>query len=213
MWALAPSVRHAEDILPPLGPIPQNATGPPTAPTEITKSNPSNHDVHLQTNVLSPPQSHQPISPSHFPNDHHDTTHRDIKYLEQLLESSLATVAAIPFSGNTLADILTPRAYDTYKALHALAALDMPTSSTTTRGSNFRRSTFSDIGNDCPHSSNRSPPLPNSSLAIPRTGRIHLQLSMSAEYVIHFSWAGLAAVCCLFLFLFNLPRLWERIFM
>jgi hypothetical protein len=121
------------------------------------------------------------------------------------LDSSLATVAAIQFSGNTLADVLTPRAYDTYKALHALAALDMPTSSTTTRVSDTpARSTFSDIGNDCPHSSNRSPPLPNSSLAVPRTGRIHLQISISAE---------LAAVCCLFLFLFNLFRLWERIFM
>ena len=52
-------IRHVEYVLPPLGP--HNATGPPTAPTEIAQSNPSN--VHLKTNVLSPPQSSPPISP------------------------------------------------------------------------------------------------------------------------------------------------------
>jgi hypothetical protein len=156
-------------------------TGPPTAPAEIAKSNPSS--VHLQTNTLSPPQSPQPTSPSHFSGD----THHHIKYIEQLLDSSLA-------------DVLTPRAYDTVKALYALAALDAQASGTKPRGSEIL--TFSDIGND-------SPPLPNSRLAVPRTGRIHI--SFSVDYVVHFSWAGLAAVACLVVFLM-LPPLCKRIF-
>jgi hypothetical protein len=189
MWALAPSaIKHAEYTS--LGP--QNATGPSIALIEIAKSNPSN--VHEQTNTLLPPQSPQPISPSQFSGDH---THHDIKYLEQLLDSSLA-------------DILTPRAYNTFKALYALAALDAQASSTEPRGSEIpTRSTSSDIGNDDPSSNNRSPPLPNSSLAVPRTGRIHI--SFSVDYVLHFSWARLAAVACLVAF-FSLPRLCERIF-
>jgi hypothetical protein len=83
---------------------------PRTALNEIVKSNPSNE--HLQTNVLFLPQSPQPISPSHFSEDRDHTQH-NIKYLE-LLDSSLATAAVIQFSGNTLADVLTPRAYDTF---------------------------------------------------------------------------------------------------
>ena len=167
--------------------------GPPTTPTKIAKSNPS--IVNLQTNPLSPPQSPQPIPPSHFSADH---THHIIKYLEQLLDSSLATAAVIQFSGNTLADVLTPRAYDTFKALYALAALDVPTSSTKPRGSKIpTRSTFSDIGNDCPYSSHFSPPLRNSSLAVPHTGKIHVHISFSVDYVFFFSWVGLAAVSCL----------------
>ena len=141
-------IKHVEYVLPPLGP--QNEAGLPTAPTEIQidKSDPRN--VNLQTNALSLPQSPQPISPSHLSGDH---TH--IKYLEQLLESSLATVAVIQFSGNTLGDVLTPRAYDTFKALYALAALDAPASSTKPRGIDLpTRPTLSDIGNDCPYSRN-----------------------------------------------------------
>jgi hypothetical protein len=103
---------------------------PPTAPTEIAKSNPSN--VYLKMNALSPPQSPQPTSPSHISRDH---THHHIRYLEQLLDSSLATVAVIQFSGHTLADVLTPRAYDTFKSLYAVAALDAPVSNTKPRGS------------------------------------------------------------------------------
>jgi hypothetical protein len=133
----------------------------------------------VQTNAISPPQSPQTISPSHI-GDH---THRQIKYLEQLLDSSLATVAVIQFSGNTLADVLTPHAYNTFKALYVLAALDAPASSTNLkpRGSEIpTRST--DFGNDCFYSSDRSesPPLPNSSLAVPR---------ISVDYVVLFSWA------------------------
>ena len=207
MWAFAPfAIKHVEYVLPHQVLDPQNATGSPTAPTEIAKSsNPSN--VCLQTNALSPPQSPQPISPSHFLGDH---THHYIKHLEQLLDSSLATVAVIQFSGNTLADVLTPRAYNTFKALYALADLDAPASSTKARGSEIpARSAFSGIGNDCPNSSNRSPPLPNSSLAVPRTGRIHISIPM--DYVILFSWAGLAVVSC-FVFFLNLSRHCERIF-
>jgi hypothetical protein len=155
-------------------------TGSPTAPAEIAKSS-----VHLQTNAHSPPQSPQPTSPSHFSGD----THHHIKYIEQLLDSNLA-------------DVLTPRAYDTVKALCALAALDAQASGTKPRGSEIL--TFSDIDND-------SPPLPNSSLAVPRTGRIHISFSASVDYVVHFSWAGLAAVACLVVILI-LPRLCERIF-
>ena len=77
-------------------------------------------------------------------------------------------------------------------------------SSTKTKGSEI---TFSDIENDCPHSSNRSPPLPNSSLAIPRTGRIHI--SISVDNVILFIWAGLAAVFFLVV-LFNFALLFGR---
>ena len=113
MWALAPSaIKYAEYVLPPLGP--QNATGPPTAPT-------------------------------------------------------------------------------------SLAALDARTSRTKPRESEFP--TCSDIGNDCFYSSNRSPPLPNSSFAVPHTGRIlHVHISLSVDYVTFFSWVGLAAVFCLVLF-------------
>ena len=177
---LAPStLQHVEYVLPPLGP--QNATSPPTAPTKIAENN-----VHMQMNALSPPQSPQPISPSHISGDH---THHNIKYLEQLLDSSLATVAVIQFSGNTLADVLTPRAYDTFKALYTLAALDAAASSTKL------------------YPSNRSPPLPNPSLAVPRTGRIHI--SISVDNVILFLWAGFAAVAFLVVF-FNFPLLCER---
>ena len=149
----------------------------------------------LQTSALSLPQSPQPIPPSHFSGDH---TH--IKYLEQLLDSSLATVAIIQSSGNTLSDVLTTRAYDTLKALYALAALDAPTSSTKPRGIDpLTRSTFSDIGNDCQYSSNHSTPLPSSSLAVPLTSRMHVHVSIAMDYVMPFSWAGLAVVSCLVL--------------
>ena len=189
------AVKHVEYVpLPPL--VPQNATSPPTALKEIAKSYPSN--VCLQTNALyPPPQSPQPISPSHFSGDH---PHHNKKYLE-LLGSSLATV-----SGNTLEEVLTPRAYDTFRALYALAALDAATSKS--GGSEIpNRSTFPDIGNDCPHSSIHSPPVLNSSLAVPRTGRIHI--SISVDNVIFFLWAGLAVVSFLLVF-FNFPRLCER---
>ena len=188
----------------PLGP--QNETGP-TARTEIVKTNPS--DVHLQMNALPPPQSPQPISQSHIPGDN------NIKYLEQLLESSLATVAVIQISGNTLADVLTPRAYETFKALYALAALDAAALSTSgaakSRGSGIpTHSIFSNIGNDCPFSSNHLPPLPNPRLGVPpsRTGRIHVHLSVSVDYVMLLSCVGLAAVSFLVVFS-NFPRLCE----
>ena len=188
-------IKYVEYILLPLGP--QNATGPPTTdPIEIAKSNPSN--VHLQTNAPSLPQSPQPMSPSHFSGD---LTHHNIKYFEQLLDSSLATVAVIQFSGNTLADILTPRAYDTFKALYALAALDAPASSTKPREVDPpTRPTFSDIGSNYPYLNNHSPPLPKSSLAVHRTGRMHVHISISLDYVMLFSWAGLAVVSCLVVF-------------
>ena len=176
-----PCKTHIEYVLPPLDP--QNATNPPTAPTEIAESNPS--DVHLQTNALSPPQSPQHISPSH--------THHNIKYLEQLLDSSLATAAVIQFSGNTSADVLTPRAYDALKALYALAALDAAASST-----KLKRSEISNCSSFC---DNHRP------LAVSSTGRVHI--SISVDYVMLFSWAGLAVVSFLVVF-FNLPRLCER---
>ena len=200
MWAFALSaIKHVEYVHPLLGP--QNATGPPTVPTENIKSKHSN--VGLQMDAISLPQSPQPMLPSHH----------DIKHLEQLLDSSLATVAVIQFSGSPLPDGLTPRAYDTFKALYALAALDAPVSSTKSRESEIpTRPTFSDIGNDCPYSNNRSHPLPNSSLADPRTGRIHVHISIPVDYLMILSWAGLAAVSCLAVF-FNLLRICERIFL
>ena len=171
---------------------PENATGPPTAPTEIAKSNPSN--VHLQTNALSP---------SNLLNlSHHQISLETIKYLEQLLNSSLATVAAIQFSGNTLANVLTPRAYDTNKALYALAALDIPTLSTTPRESDTpTRSTFSDIGNNSLCSSNRSPPLPNSNLVVPCTGRIVIYIYQSLRSMSYiFRWPDWRLSAVFFIF-------------
>ena len=196
MWALAPPPLNTLNIMiPPLGP--QNATSPRIAPFEIAERN-----VHLQTNTLPPPQ---PISPSHLSGDH---THRDIKYLEQLLDSSLATVAVIQISGNALADVLTPCAYDTFKALYALAALDAAASGTKHNRSEIpSRSNLSDIGDDYLYSSNRSHSMPNSSIAVPRTGGIHL--SISVDHGILFLWAGLAAVSILVVF-FNFSRLCER---
>ena len=177
---------------------PVSTTVKHASPTEIAKSNYSNLNEHLQTDTLSLPQSTQPISPSHSARDQ---THYDIKYLEQLLDS---TVAVIPdqYPGHALADDLNPRAYDTFKARYALVALD---SSITPRGSDtptLSTVTFSDIGNNCLYSNNRSPPFPKSNLAVPRSGKIHVHISISAEYVMHFSWAELAAVCCLLVYLF-----------
>ena len=171
---------------------PQNATGSGTAPTEIIKISSSN--MNLQTNALSSPQSSQSISQSHLSGGH---TYHNVKYLEQLLDSSLATVAVIQFSGNTLAEVLTPRAYDTFKALYTLADLDAPSLSSKARGSEIL-STFSENCNDCPYSIKFSPLFPNSSLAVPRTGRIHI--SISVDHVILFSWAGLVAVSFFVLF-------------
>ena len=75
-------------------------------------------DVTLKE-PAKPPRSGPPDTSS-------DRTYRDLEHLlEQLLDSSLATVAIIHFSGNRLADVLTPRARDAFKALYALVALDV----------------------------------------------------------------------------------------
>ena len=193
VWGrFASSESAIKHVLPPIGP--QNATSSPTAPTstETAKSNFGN--VHLLRNsALSPAQfeSPQPISQSHFSGDH---THHNMKHLEQLLDSSLATVAVIQISGNTLTDVLTPRAYETVKALYALAALDTAALSTKPRGGSPNRSTFPDIGNEYqgPYSGSLLPPFPNSSPVIPFTGKIHI--SISVNYVMLFLWAGWAAV-------------------
>ena len=172
---------------------PQNATNP----TEIAESN-----VHQRTDAFSPSQSPQQ---SNFSGD---DIHHNIKHLEQVQDSSLATDAVHQFSGNPLADILTPRVYDTFKALYALAVLDAAASITNPRDDEIpSRSNFPDIGNDCPYLSNRSPPFPNSTLAVPRTGGIHI--SISVDNVMLYLWAGLAAVSFLIVF-FNFPRFCER---
>jgi hypothetical protein len=196
MWTLAaPSaIEHVKYVFLLLDP--QNATG----------SNPS--DVQPQMNTLSPLRSPRPISQPHISGDH---IHHNIKYLEQLLESTLATAAIIQYSGSPLPDVLTPRAYDALKALYALAAMDAPMSNTTPKESEIQtwHSIFSDIGNDrdCPYSSNRLTPFPNSSLVVPRTGRIHVNISVSMDYLMFFSWAGLAAFSCLVVVFSNLPRI------
>ena len=202
MWASESFIKHVDYVLLPLGL--QNATGPPTAPTEIApKSNASCSNGHLQTGPLSPSQSPHPISPS---GDH-------AHHLEQLLDSSLATVAVIQFSGSTMADVLTPRAFDTIKALYALAALDGASSSAKPRENEIpTSSTFSDKGNDCPYLSNRSPSIPNSRLAVPPTVRMHGHVSITVDYVVLISWAGLVAVFCVVVF-FYLPSLCERVVM
>ena len=204
MWALAPSaIKHVEYVRLPLGP--QNATGPPTAPTEIAKSN-----VHLQTSAVSPLQCPEPMSPAHCSGDH-------TQHLEQLLDSSLATVAVIQFSGITMADVLTPRAHNTIRALYALAALDAAASSSTKTRRNdseiLTRSTFSDKDNDYPYSSNLSSHLPMSRLAVPRTVRMHghWHTCITVDYIVIISWAGLVAGFCVVVF-FNFPWLCERIF-
>ena len=71
------------------------------------------------------------------------------------------------------------------------------------------RSNLSDIGDDYPYSSNRSHPMPNSSIAVPRTGRGRIHISISVDHGMLFLWAGLAAVSFLIVF-FNFPRLCER---
>ena len=116
------------------------------------------------------------------------------------------TIAVIQFSGNTLEDVLTLRAYNTFKALYALAALDRPGSSNEPRENEIptcSEPTFSVNGNDCIYLSNHSILLLNSSLAVPRNGRIHI--SISIDYVILLSWTRLAAVSLL------LPQLCKKI--
>ena len=107
-------------------------------------------------------QSPQPILPSHLSGDH---THHNMKYFERLLDSSLATIAVIQASANTLADVLTPRAYNTLKALYALAALDAASSSTNPKGSEI---------DDSLYSSSSSSLLPK---PVPCNGKVHISIS------------------------------------
>lgn len=194
MWALTLYHGISAYLLPldPQTPT-QTRTGPSTNPyidgstaiqqtppkSDITISNLNPSDVPLQANPqpsLFPAQSPRPISPVHFCGDH--TCPCDFKYLEQLLESPLATATAIHLSGNTLADVLTPRAHDVLKALHALAALDM--SKVASYIPDF--SAFFGIRNDHPYPStsnpDQSPPMPNHRLAVPCACGIHLCISM-----------------------------------
>ena len=165
------AIKHIEYVFSPLGL--QNATSPP-AETAKRKMH-----LQLETNALSLPQSppSRHISPSHFSGDH---SRHNVKYLEHLLESSLATVAVIQLSGSALADsvILTPRAYDTIKALYALAALDELEAAS----SNKPRE------NDIPTRPTFS-----------RNGRIHMLIPVD-YYVMLFSWAVLVTVSFLVIF-------------
>ena len=136
-----------------------------------------------------------------------DHIHNNLKNLEQLLDSSLATAGVIRFSGNTLADILTPRARDTLYALTALNVLvtnfvpkvkDIPT-----------RSAFSglDIRKDYRSADHPLPHLSSSSLVNPPT-TCRINISISVEYSELFLWVGFAAVISSFLafFIISLPR-------
>ena len=79
-------------------------------PKEIT-------DVPLQTNNHYPCIDPKSLQRSDFSNGR---ARRELERLEQLLGPSLATAAVVRFY--TLADVLTPRAHDAFKALYALAS-------------------------------------------------------------------------------------------
>jgi hypothetical protein len=119
--------------------------------------------------------------------------------------------AVLRVSGNTLADILTPRAHDTLQALYALAALvNILVSSTKANvGDIPTHPPLFDIGNnhDNPSSSStdQSPPtLPNPNLTVSRTYRIYISISTDWGVVVLFIMAG---VSCIAFFTTNIPWL------
>ena len=159
-------------------------------------------DVPLQTNnyhpCLDPTKTPRPFQRSDFSIDR---ARRELEHLEQLLGSSLATAAVVRFSGNTFADILTPRAYDVFKAFRAL---DVSFSSSNrivgdplTASSNIRNDYFSN-----PH---RSFPSPFPNLAAPGTSRSHI--SIPVHHAVLFSSASLMVFFCLVFFIMAFPRL------
>ena len=175
--------------------------------TAVSQSRTS--DVPLQTSDaqlhLSPSQSLRHILStlsSHFCGDH---TYQNVKYLEQLLNwnRSLANGAVVRFSGNTLADILTPRAHDTLQALYALAALANILVSST-------KANVGDIPAHCPplfdsSSTDQSPPtLPNPNLTVSRTYRIYISISTDWGVVVLFI---LASASCIAFFTVHIPWL------
>ena len=114
---------HPSLFLPPnIKPFPgiQNAS-----PNNITL-NPW-HDTNPQHQPTeSPPVSNS----SHYPPD------TNSKRLEYHLDSALATALAIQISGiSSSADILSPRAHNTLKALNALVSVEMPVSGPSTLAS------------------------------------------------------------------------------
>ena len=184
--------------------IPVSTAVQDTLPTEFTTastSSPNNVSLQMNTQSLpSPSQAFETVVPSYFSGDH--IYHR-LKYLERLLDCSLATAAVIHFSGNTLADILTPRAQDT---LYALLALNMLLTSSKPRVRDTPAHSASsdfDIGNDqCPfHHS--LPPLPNSSpLVLSTACTINISISMDYKLNVLFSWTAFAVFSVSFLAFF-----------
>jgi hypothetical protein len=96
----------------PLQPIIQ-ATGPVqnAVTKEIALSNPSETTYQLR---LDPTNALQPVPPSD--SSPSDETHHSLTHPEKCQESTLANVVIIQLSGNTLADIFTPPAYNAFKA-------------------------------------------------------------------------------------------------
>ena len=79
------------------------------------------HDMNSQHHPAeSPPSSNS----SQYPLD---TNSERLEHLEHLLDSALATALSIQTSGvSNSADILSPRAHNTLKALNALVSVEMP---------------------------------------------------------------------------------------
>ena len=159
-------------------------------------------DVPLQTNNyrphLYPTKTPRPFQRSDFSSDRAKC---ELEHLEQLLGTSLATAAVVRFSGNTFADILTPRAYDVFKAFRALDVSfsssnrivgDLPTAS-------------SDIRNDYFSNPHQSFPSPSPNLAAPGTSRSHILIPV--HHAVLFSSAILMVFSCLVFFIIAFPRL------
>ena len=192
---------HNPDISTPVSTAVQD-----TLPTEFTTSMSSPSDLSLQMNaqcLLSPSQAFGTIVPSYFSGDH---IYHHLKYLERLLDRSLATAAVIPFSGNTLADILTPRAQDT---LYALLALNMLVTSSKPRVRDIpAHSALSDfdIGNDqCPFHHSLPPPPNSGPDVVPSTAcRINISISMDYNLNVLFAVVGISFLA---FFIINLSGL------
>ena len=98
-------------------------------PGTIQDASPSNITINPWRDTDSDPQ-HPPVE---SPPARNSTLDTDSKCLEYLLESALATALTIQTSGiSSSANILSPRAHNTLKALNALVSVDIPVSASKT---------------------------------------------------------------------------------
>ena len=108
MWALALSaIKHVEYVHPLLGP--QNATGPPTVPTENIKSKHSN--VGLKMDAISLPQSPQPMLPSHHDNISNNS------WTPPWRPSQSSNFQAVPYQTSLLRALMIPLKHSTHLLL------------------------------------------------------------------------------------------------